>query len=80
MDNVGASESETLTKGHVQATNPLQPSHDDNLEETLDDDAEALNDEVKEKCENSENCGKSDNTKSNHADQVDTSHGPFTRC
>ena len=84
MDNVGAFECKSLNEGKVelptlneQATNPSEPSQDENLEETLDVDIVALNDELKGKCASSENSGKSDNTQSKHADKVDTSHVPL---
>ena len=57
MDNVGALECKSLNEGNVElptlneeATNPSQPSQDDNLEETLDVDVVGLNDELKAKC------------------------------
>ena len=84
MDNVGALECKSLNEGNVelptlneQATNPSQPSQDENLEETLDIDVVALNDELKAKCASIENSGKSDNAQSKHADKVETSHVPL---
>ena len=84
MDNFGAFECKSLNEGKVelptlneQATNPSEPSQDENLDETLDVDVVSLNDELKGKCASSENSGKSDNTQSKHPDKVETSHVPL---